>query len=1154
VPSVPYCGIRPFRYRDHPIFFAREQETQRLGMLVSVYRGVLLYGDSGAGKSSLVNAGLLPDIVVAERFSPERVRVQPRPGEELVVERIAVSEDDPPALLPSLLAGDVHGRERMVLSLTTFLTRLEAACEGNRPLLIFDQFEEIVTLFDEAGAGDVQRAIVRLVVELLQGTLPVKLLFAFRDDYLGRLREMLRACPELIDQSLRLAPPSVAALPTIISGPFERYPDHFAHPLSPALGKELVAVLSKRFASGELSLSEVQIVCLRLWQSEDPEALLTAKGPQGLLEDYLGEALDEMPQELRPAAIALLSEMITGAGTRNVISAEDLFTRVREEGFSEPQAVLTVALKRLSESRLVGVERRRDLDLYEITSEFLVPWISKRRDELRRAQERRRERRRMRILGSIAGVLLVIVAAVAALAIWALHQRSQARTEATTARSLALAADAQANAGSRLDVALQLALAALAPARGGGGAALGARSAMIDALELSRSQGVTGILSTGGQPVQSVAFSPVGEVLAAGEHSGAVTLWNPVTHRITGTLDSPDRTPIDAVSFSSDGKLLASGGANGDVRVWDVSDARPIGSFSIGRKTAVTHLAFSHDGRLLGVGGLDGGVRIWGVDARHLLGAALTPSVSGPFLPSLTPPLAQGVVGLGFSPDGHTIAAGEADLLNRVFVWDVRGHRQLAALNPHTFIDDVAFSPDGSRVALAGFDDAELWSLRNHRRVLRPLPVTSGIAPSSVALSPDGGEVAAADRAGVVRAWSVRGGARIGALTTAADSNVNGIAFSPDGHRLAIADSDGTVTLWDPALTGELGTVLPHSAGLQALAYSPDGTRLAAGDDAGRVRLWRLPGETPVATLSTHDPSNAVSSITFSPDGRRLAVVDFDNRLTMFDAGTGSTETVVRTLDSGAVDIAIGFDEHRIATVDLGRAVRLYTLPDGRRLPSLSAAGGAALGTVTFSPIGRELAASDVANGIVWVWRLRAPVRPPMRLATPTGAPIDALAFSPDGRWLAGISEDGTARLWSTSTGAPVGTTMTAGSNHYASEQSSSASRSLPGETTIAFSPDGRTIVTQESTDLRLWDAATTAPLGGDVPSIDAGALSMGPGEPALALAGPSGIQLVSGILWHNFDELRQEVCGLARNPLDRTTWPLYAPGIPYQRTCEVRP
>ena len=96
---------------------------------------------------------------------------------------------------------------------------------SHRPLMIFDQFEEIVTLFEEAGAGGARQRLVELIVRLLRGSLPVKLLFSFREDYLGKVKQLLAACPELVDQALLLAPPAADTLPTIIRGPFERYPE-----------------------------------------------------------------------------------------------------------------------------------------------------------------------------------------------------------------------------------------------------------------------------------------------------------------------------------------------------------------------------------------------------------------------------------------------------------------------------------------------------------------------------------------------------------------------------------------------------------------------------------------------------------------------------------------------------------------------------------------------------------------------------------------------------------------------------------------------------------------------------------------------------------------------------------------------------------------
>ena len=91
-PREPYRGIEQFRFIDRPIFFERRDETRRLIRLVSIYRGTLLYGESGTGKSSVINAGFIP-AMLEEGFLPERLRVQPLPGGELVVERIALTDE-----------------------------------------------------------------------------------------------------------------------------------------------------------------------------------------------------------------------------------------------------------------------------------------------------------------------------------------------------------------------------------------------------------------------------------------------------------------------------------------------------------------------------------------------------------------------------------------------------------------------------------------------------------------------------------------------------------------------------------------------------------------------------------------------------------------------------------------------------------------------------------------------------------------------------------------------------------------------------------------------------------------------------------------------------------------------------------------------------
>ena len=305
----------------------------------------------------------------------------------------------------------------MLLDRGSSSERVREAALEHQPLIVFDQFEELLTLFDEAHAAAARAALVEMILRLLREPLAVKLLFSFREDHLGRVKQLLAASRRSSTRPCASAPPSADALTTIIRGPFDRFPGHFARELEPELAQRLATALADRFGSGDVSLSEVQTVCLRLWRSPDPEALLAAKGVQGLLEDELGEALDAFAPELRHAAIALLSQMVTSAGTRNVISAKDVRQRVVAEDPDIPVSLLDEALDRLDrEAKLVRRERRRDIFLYEITSEFLVPWIStrreeaqlaqqRRRDEERREKERARDRRRLMLLGSAAAAI-----------------------------------------------------------------------------------------------------------------------------------------------------------------------------------------------------------------------------------------------------------------------------------------------------------------------------------------------------------------------------------------------------------------------------------------------------------------------------------------------------------------------------------------------------------------------------------------------------------------------------------------------------------------------------------------------------------------------------------------------------------------------------
>ncbi len=1155
MPRIPYRGIRPFRYLDRAIFFARDEETRRLAALVSVYRGVLLYGDSGSGKSSLVNAGLIPE-AIRLGFAPERLRVQPRASEELVVERIG-SSDDNEELLPSVLALDEQTSARTVLAIDAFEERVRAACERHRPLLIFDQFEEIVTLFDESGARDARRRLVELLVRLLRGSLPVKVLFSFREDYLGKVKELLSACPELIDQALRLASPTADTLPTIIRGPFERYPGHFARQLSPALADRLVTVLADHFGTDDVSLSEAQTVCLRLWQSDNPEALLAEKGPQGLLEDYLGEALDGMPAQLRPAAIALLAQMVTSAGTRNVISAGDLFQRVQEQEGDSPSSLLEQALEGLSQSRLVRRERRRDLDLYEITSEFLVPWISRRRDQFRRLQDRRRERRRLRILGCIVAALLLVVALVSVFYVQeraahasAIHDRNQAIYTQTLA-------EAQQFGASNTPLAAQLNLAAYRVQR-----TQDLFSRLLSTENTPLSSPVTG----GSGAVYTVAFSRVGHLMATGDYDGTLRLWdtaNPAHPRMLSHRLPASYNDIAAAAFSPDGRVLATGGSDHKVRLWGVGD--PAHPHMLGRRpltvsATVNSVAFSSDGQVLASGNSNGTIQLWNVaDPAHP--RAFQPIASGH----------QAVYSVAFSPHGRTLASGDFD--GTIRLWNVADPASPQSLGRPVIggtapVESVAFSPDGQILASGDFDDTvRLWNVADPVRTQSlgpPLEGGNTDVVNSVAFSPDGRILASGSYDATVRLWDVANPAQpqpLGQPLTGATGTVFSVAFSPDGSTLAGGSENGTIRLWRlPAtlLTGSTGTIYsvafnPHGGtlasggmdgmiriwnvadpahsvplgrplagqigGIISVAFSPDGRTLAAGGFSGKIRLWNVadPGHPRALSPPLPAPDRVAGNlfVAFSSNGHTLASGGYsDGTLQLWNvAGPAPPAPLGKPLTAGTnsepmFSVAFSRNGHLLASGSQDEGVNLWDITHPAHPKELGepfTSGRDTVSSVAFSHDSHTLAAGSY-DGSVQLWNVAHPASP-QKIGQPltgTSSPVDSVAFNTDGSALATGSDNGTIGLWDVAHPASpreIGQPLTAATSYINS---------------VAFSPDSRTLAN----------------------GTLAGTLADGSSDNAIRL-------------WNlNVQSAITRICATTANDLTPQLWRTNIPQLPYQPPC----
>jgi WD40 repeat protein len=1114
LPAVPYRGIYPFRYADHGIFFARDDETRLLFNLVAVYRGVLLYGRSGAGKSSLINAGLL---VKADQLDlrAERVRVQPHADEEIVVERILVDEDAGEHL-PSLLAPDADPAEGRVLSTQAFEERVRAVCgEGHQLLIVFDQFEEIATLFDD---GEARANVVNLIVRLLREGLAVKLLIAFREDYLGPIKDLLRARPELVDQSLRLAPPSTAKLGDIISGPFEHHQQRFDHELRPDLAERVRDALADRFRGDEVSLSTVQTVCLRLWNADDPERLFEARGVTGLVEDSLGEVLESMTPDGRRAAIAVLSQMVTAAGTRNVVSLEDIVARATKDDRDLTPDALEAALKRLeAESGLVRSEPRRNLYLYEITSEFIVPWINRRREALRHEQQQRRYRRQIAILALIGLAVLGVIATVAYSERGrqeAVHRTAQAMLKADNAQALGLAMTASARRDAAPHIPVLLGLSAFTLSQ-----RPEARGALLGALEQTRQSGTVGILHGHSRSVYTVAVSPDGKLVATGGADGAVRLWDLKTHRQVRALEN-QRAGVIGLAFSPDGQVLASSDRT-RVHLWNPTSGEHLATLR-GEGSISDGLAFTAHGRGLVAGYVRGEWRSWTLARGAPVGKRRT----------VRAPETDFVRAMDFSPDGRLVAFVPLGV-PRVVLQDARRGvvQRGPEIRPGEGTSSVTFSPDGRTLATAGRSNKiVLWSVRTHRRlgVLR----TGTREVSTLAFSPDGRRLAASGSDNSISIWNVSHRQRLGRPLKAHAGSILGLAFSGDGRRVLSAGQDGTVTISDAQAASRYGRSVASYGFYMPSALSATYAVLDNYDALGVVDLRsgqpmrRIPGS-----------SGFANAAAISADGTTMAADLGTRRVRVWDTRSRKSLGTSVKLSTSYIDaVALNADGRRIAAGD-GSLVRVWDVRGGT-LRTRIKTGMKPVARVALSPDGNTVAIAD-REGTVELWAaVGTRLVPPLRVDN--GSSFDGeLRFSPDGRVLAVASDPGTVTFWDAHTGKPKGSLL---------------SSQIDGTTAVAFSPDGSTLATGDSDyAVRLWDLASRRQLGlplrGAREQIDSLAFSSD-GRSVFASDAQGEVRAFDDLLWKNPDDVHRQVCDLVGAGLSRGEWSVFAPDVKRQGNC----
>jgi WD40 repeat protein len=1046
LPTAPYRGIEPFRFVDQPIFSARTDEVRKLVRLITIYRGIFFYGESGAGKSSLINAGLIPALR-DEGFVAERVRVQPIAGQELVIERLALTDEGTPPFLPSRFAPSADEKTpepaRVVLSVEEFVRCIEKApmpqrydviaTSGAVPVLFFDQFEELITLFEEAPdsrekfnqAREIQGRIVEMLLGLLDDpNLSIKLVLSFREDYLAKVSRRLAAAPQLGEQAFRLPSLAETVLRKIIRGPFESASlpaGHFTRRLSEPAFDALESSFKELSDTGTINLTEVQIACLALWENEEEEkAFLKEREPREavrrLFGNYLDRALNRLEHKFRKPAITALTFLVTSSGTRNIVSEDDLLGNVvREDHLTQPDArEVLQALSRTT--RLVFRQTRGDSAFYEISSEFLIPWIT----EKRQARERDAQLEKQR------------------------EEHERQKRELAQAQALATEqkkrADDQAKAAARQRwLTMAMALLSLVAVVAGVFSWVQSRKAIAAKKRTSEvaSRGSVSLARSSKQSGKNAqALAQLAQALRWNpENREASALTAAMLTQLSWPLIGPmwhEDTAISA-EFSSDGQRVVTASTDNTMRVWDAASGKPIGE-PMKHKDAVSSAGFSPDGQRVVTASEDNTVRVRDAVSGKPIGEPMKHE--------------NAVISAQFSPDGQRVVTASLDKTARL--WDAASDKPIGEPMQHErAVNSAQFSPDGQRVVTVSRGNTmRVWEVASDKPVGEPMKHEGAVI--SAQFSPDGQRVVTASLDETARVWDAASGKPIGEPMQHKDA-VYSAQFSPDGQRVVTASWDKTARLWDAASGKPIGEPMKHEGYVNSAQFSPDGQRVVTASLDKTARVWDAASGRPIGESMKQE--NMVNSVQFSPDGRVVVTASLDKTARLWDAASGKPIGEPMKHQDAVNSAQFSPDGRRVVTVSEDNTVRVWEVAS-RKTVGEPMKHERAVNSAQFSPYGggRVVTASEDNTVLVWEVASGKPIGEPMKHEKA----VRSAQFSPEGRRVVTASDDKTARLWDAASGKPIGEPM----------------RHEKAVNSAQFSPDGQRVVTvSDDETARVWEA-----------------------------------------------------------------------------------
>jgi WD40 repeat protein len=1106
----PYRGLSAFRETDSELFFGRDDLKTRLrirlhALLVRGHAPRLLpiLGPSGTGKSSLVRAGLLPELVRSPMDGLHHPKVLVlRPGADplrelakVLVQFAATNHAAPKDLGPVTSADFVH---RVAQG---------AADVDHRVVIFVDQLEE---LFTECTSEAARSAfLTTLAHAATQPDHLVSVIFAMRNDFAGSLRTP-DAFAVAVRDPFRVSQMSKEQIVEAIARPAKV----LEHPWPTGLVENLVLQCEGRI--GALPL--LQYALQQLWPEHVAGRLAESRWSSRLIEDFVVQRADELyegsglgperesHQRIVHRAFVSMVQLGEGAAdTRRVARLSEIVAR------DEPAEVVRAVIAPFtsSEARLVTVSESGGEATYELAHEALIgswdrlrAWLGhvssqteaeavrgelRLRRRLRYAAEawqvdrgavmrppeldlvtelRKRQpeelsiqeheyidasvqaweahdrwRRGARRLGTGALVMLALLGLIA------LRQSTEVRREKEeAARQTTMAEHNAKTAQERLATSdLEQGRALLFD-----GHPMRALPYLLAAREEGLDSPVLRMLfarASAAAPQRTLEHRD--KVTAAAFSPDGARVF-PVTGGSTAQIwdvrtgqpvtEPVEDSALDAAAFSPDGAHVVTASAHGTARVWDARTGQPVTEPLAHRD--ITAATFSPDGARVVTVAAHHSARVW--DAR----------TGQP----LTEPLEQDLLAAAFSADGARLVTPGGDHFARV--WDARtGRSPTYPFEHRDAITAAAFSPDGACVVTASDDHtARVWDASTGLPVTEPLQHRGAV--TAAAFSPDSARVVTASVDHTARVWDARTGQPV-TEPLQHRGTVTAAAFSRDGTRVVTASDDHTARVWDASTGRPVTDPFEHRGTVIAAAFSPDGTRVVTASDDHTARVWDARAGKPLEHRLRVTPtafSEGARLAVFSPDGARVITASVDPTAQVWDTRTGQPLGEPLAHRDTVTAVAFSADGARVLTASYDHTARIWDAHTGKAVTG-ALEHRDSVTAAAFSPDGARVVTTSLDH-TARIWDART--GKPLTGALEHRGAVTAAAFSLDGARVVTASDDDTARVWDALTGTPV----TEPFQHH---------RPV---TAAAFSPDGTRVVTASNDHTaRVWDARTGKPV-----------------------------------------------------------------------------